>query len=84
MNGREHKTISCQCVVKILAEVSKEEEKTRIAATKSVRRQRAVCYCGKILPLNKILENVVLHTIAVSLGKRILTSEFHCGSILHS
>lgn len=84
MNGREHKTISCQCVVKMLAGVSKEAEKTSIAATKTDRGQRAACYCGKILPLNKVSENVVLHTMAVSLGKRLLTSEFHCSYLLHS
>lgn len=35
MNGREHKTLLCQCVDKTLPEVSKEAEKTSIAATKT-------------------------------------------------
>lgn len=34
MNGRQHKTLSCQCFVKTMAEVSKEAGQTSIAGPK--------------------------------------------------
>lgn len=38
MNGRQHKTLSYQCVGKTLAEVSKEAGETSIAGTKTEER----------------------------------------------